>query len=496
MMNISLQIFTTVILGLLALACYRLWRGSGHPVTRGFTLPPKEVAISRAKTIATLLRGEDTNSWREYVTTSRDEEAIEETAKFEQKEAEVVKQLLNSQGILAEWWIRLIAPTTTEESVLVGVGPAGKMTFYSSSTTAPSQIQTPNDPILTTLKALGYDSTAIVRDQLSNTAQGAGTFRIRESAGPVSIWHEITLQDGHVQSVDRRMEVSRRQPDGRRRSSGSWDIAGAGAVLSSVLAIGVGIVFLIISDAHLDLFFSLALASIVTVVALLSGIIELPGIIAGSYQNNVKLQQFRIVCHITNATVALLYGVVVLVSVASATALQRADNADPLAFSSFSQLLLLITLGFCSGSSWLAMSAGYYTFLARRDSCRLIDSPPRSFQSATALSRTRAFLSAVVSATTEEVVFRFFAISLIRNGLEHVMPLSLAAILAVVLSAIAWSLSHSAQLCEPARFRYGELICVGMLLGSLFMTYGIIPSLLAHLLYNTVVTISHDQDKT
>lgn len=86
-----------------------------------------------------------------------------------------------------------------------------------------------------------------------------------------------------------------------------------------------------------------------------------------------------------------------------------------------------------------------------------------------------AFTIAVGAAFMEEVFFRIFGISWIKKYLK-------STILAVLLTSLIWGLGHCAYAIFPVWFRVLEVGIMGVLLGIVFIRYGIIPVLIAHYL--------------
>ncbi len=78
---------------------------------------------------------------------------------------------------------------------------------------------------------------------------------------------------------------------------------------------------------------------------------------------------------------------------------------------------------------------------------------------------------------TEEITFRIFSISLGKKVLKK-------AYLAVVAAALIWGFGHSAYPVYPMWFRGLEVTLLGLLLGSVYLRFGIIPVIVAHYLFD------------
>jgi hypothetical protein len=91
------------------------------------------------------------------------------------------------------------------------------------------------------------------------------------------------------------------------------------------------------------------------------------------------------------------------------------------------------------------------------------------------------FLSAFVLGSTagllEEIIYRLFGISLMKKIVKNT-------VLAVILVAFIWGFSHSRYAIFPVWFRGIEVSMLGILLGFIFVRYGLIPLIVAHYLFD------------
>ncbi|MFH1360805.1 MAG: CPBP family glutamic-type intramembrane protease [Candidatus Omnitrophota bacterium] len=93
--------------------------------------------------------------------------------------------------------------------------------------------------------------------------------------------------------------------------------------------------------------------------------------------------------------------------------------------------------------------------------------------SSSALPFLAAFIIGVKASFIEEITFRIFAISWIRK-------ISKSLLVAVAVSSIIWGFGHSHYPVFPMWFRGIEVTLLGLLLSYVYLTYGIIPVLVAH----------------
>lgn len=86
----------------------------------------------------------------------------------------------------------------------------------------------------------------------------------------------------------------------------------------------------------------------------------------------------------------------------------------------------------------------------------------------------------LVAATSEEFAFRLFAIPFLKKYLKSTW-------LAVLIPAIVWGFLHSNYPQQPAWIRGAEVGFVGIVLGFVFLRFGILATLVAHYTYDAAV---------
>ena len=88
-----------------------------------------------------------------------------------------------------------------------------------------------------------------------------------------------------------------------------------------------------------------------------------------------------------------------------------------------------------------------------------------------------AFILGATASFNEEIVYRFFGISLAKKYFKNT-------VIAIALPALIWGFGHSAYAIFPVWFRGIEVSLIGFLLGFIFIRYGLIPLLVAHYLFD------------
>jgi membrane protease YdiL (CAAX protease family) len=94
-----------------------------------------------------------------------------------------------------------------------------------------------------------------------------------------------------------------------------------------------------------------------------------------------------------------------------------------------------------------------------------------------------AFIIGANASLIEEVIFRLFAINLIKRHLKKT-------ILAVLLTALVWGFGHSGYAIFPFWFRGIEVTLIGLIFGYMFIYYGIIAVIVGHYLFDVFLGVA------
>ena len=88
-----------------------------------------------------------------------------------------------------------------------------------------------------------------------------------------------------------------------------------------------------------------------------------------------------------------------------------------------------------------------------------------------------AFAVAASASFSEEISFRLFGISILKKYVKNTAA-------AILISAFIWGFGHSQYAIFPVWFRGIEVGIMGIMLGFLFVRYGLIPLIVAHYLFD------------
>ncbi|MHA7965667.1 CPBP family intramembrane glutamic endopeptidase [Paenibacillus sp. CAU 1782] len=87
------------------------------------------------------------------------------------------------------------------------------------------------------------------------------------------------------------------------------------------------------------------------------------------------------------------------------------------------------------------------------------------------------------AAISEEAVFRFFGIGLLRKWFRHTFA-------ATIIPTIIWSLGHVMYPFYPSTTRLFELMIIGLLFSFIFVRYGFITAVFTHAIFNSIAVAS------
>lgn len=137
-------------------------------------------------------------------------------------------------------------------------------------------------------------------------------------------------------------------------------------------------------------------------------------------------------------------------------------------------------IGYCLGSLILGIVFGFY-YIAKLYFKIWIPLTPYF---SNAISSPLPFITAIAisleAGVSEELIFRMFAISLFRK-IFKIIPL------AIIFSAIIWGLGHATIYVYPVYFRVIEVTLIGVILGIIFLKYGLETVIFAHIYYNLII---------
>ncbi len=87
------------------------------------------------------------------------------------------------------------------------------------------------------------------------------------------------------------------------------------------------------------------------------------------------------------------------------------------------------------------------------------------------------------AAISEEAVFRFFGIGLLRKWFRHTFA-------ATIIPTIVWSLGHVMYPFYPSTTRLFELMVIGLIFSFIFVRYGFITAMFTHAIFNSIAVAS------
>lgn len=139
--------------------------------------------------------------------------------------------------------------------------------------------------------------------------------------------------------------------------------------------------------------------------------------------------------------------------------------------------------GFATAGIHLGFVAIFYLFGSRVLGVYAPLDVPYDNLFSTALPWVGPLLTGLEPALQEETVYRLFAIPLL-------LRLTKRKFIAVVVPAVVWGFLHSGYYVEPIYARGLELTVIGIVLGLVYLRYGIWATIVSHYIYNATVSSS------
>jgi membrane protease YdiL (CAAX protease family) len=139
-----------------------------------------------------------------------------------------------------------------------------------------------------------------------------------------------------------------------------------------------------------------------------------------------------------------------------------------------------IVVGYSLGALQLGYVAAYYLFSQRfLGGWSPLESPYYNVASSF-IPWIFPLTVGLSAALNEELFFRMFSISFLKKWFS-------STILAVGIPALIWGFLHSNYYVEPIYSRGIELALVGIVFGLVYLKWGVVPVILTHYVYNSVL---------
>lgn len=200
------------------------------------------------------------------------------------------------------------------------------------------------------------------------------------------------------------------------------------------------------------------------------------------------LSHFILTEFLSSFVTALWGGLFVLmVAIASENTQTVAWSDKPLLRDVFSRNYFLskdfirsVIIGYSLGAMQLGYVAAYYLISHRYfGGWSPLDSPYFNVASSF-LPWIFPLTIGLTAAVNEELFFRMFSISFLKKWVSSKW-------IAVVIPAVIWGFLHSNYFVDPIYSRGVELALVGIVLGCVYLKFGILPAVLCHYTYNSVL---------
>jgi Type II CAAX prenyl endopeptidase Rce1-like len=294
-------------------------------------------------------------------------------------------------------------------------------------------------------------------------------------------WLRVTIQGGQVGGFRQFLKVPEawQRDFARLRSSNLLYQQIAQVFFALLFAAVVLVLFQLGRRGMLEWGGALRLGGVLAILFLIKAINEWPITLAG-YDTNSTYGSF-LISQMGEAVLASLgVGLLVALTVAAAEPLYRNDFPEKLRLgAAFTPAGIRTKSFFTSCVVGLTLAAAHIGFvvafylIGRRFGFWL----PQDVKYTNAVSTAVPWISplaiAIYAATSEEFLFRLFAI-------PYLLRLTRSRVVAVVVPAFIWGFLHSAYVVEPGYARGLEVGLIGIVAGLVFLRWGIVATLVWH----------------
>ncbi|MEU8389264.1 CPBP family glutamic-type intramembrane protease [Micromonospora sp. NPDC048842] len=410
------------------------------------------------------------------------------------------REFLNGWGLQGSWRVRFIG---ADGSVLVGLSPRGDVVLFELAgdlrgrvldRVVPARPGDGTDRGGDGRVAPGTGDDKGLRQRLGvpdgvwagAEPVGAGywtredesterTRRFRATSPDVRIEFEVESLGATVLRVDSLVELTNEQIPALERAEQREVLAGAGALLGSVLALVGGVALLAFAGGTAQA----SLAAVLAVPVLLAVLFGEGGrfryTAVHGYEGTQSWASFRAINALTSAVTAVTMSAVVVVA-----ALAGSLVAQRVGMPTTSDLGRQVIWGACLAAIWLGLAAAGYALLRRTGLARVSPNPDRRSLRTVGMDLPHVLSLTAQSSIGEEAVFRLLAVPV-------VLWLTGQPLLAALVAAVLWAGTHSGSMVRPRWIRFAELTLIGVTLGLVAIEIGIVAALVAHALYNLVV---------
>ncbi|MDI6903057.1 MAG: type II CAAX endopeptidase family protein [Methanocellales archaeon] len=276
--------------------------------------------------------------------------------------------------------------------------------------------------------------------------------------------------------------------DYEHESSRGMVLALVSMVFMILLVIAALVVFIFkFKKDDVDWRFGVMVGGVVAVLFILSQLNSLP-IVMAAYPTFMDKTMFILMITVVALIAALIYALMIFLSGSAGESLSREvlGNRTPVINEIRKRNFFSKELAYSSirGYSLAFMFLGYITLFYLIGESFFGIWVPASGVYSNILSTSFPFLFpltiGVLAATSEEFIFRLFAIPLVKKYLKFT-------VLALVIPAVIWAFAHSSYPVFPVYVRGIELTIAGIIFGYFFLRYDLTTVLIAHYVIDALV---------
>lgn len=277
------------------------------------------------------------------------------------------------------------------------------------------------------------------------------------------------------------------QRDFQKESSSGFLLSSVSQILAIVLFVASFVIF-VLKFRQNDIRWKFTLPIVVTLLFLFVGtnLNDIP-LINAVYPTQIGYETFLGITATGVLIGGIFYGIIIFLTGASGDALTR--EIYPKSVASLSDLISgkLLTKGYVSSALngyllafvLLGIYIAFYLLGGRYFSVWVPLDSPYSNMLSTAIPALYPLLVGLTASVSEEFVFRFFAIPLLKKYLKFTF-------LALLIPALVWALGHTTYVVFPVYIRAVEVTLIGLVFGWAFIRYGILTCIIAHFVADAI----------
>lgn len=413
--------------------------------------------------------------------------------------AALANQLMRSEIPIWHWRVRYFKPLEKEEYRVL-VSPQGQLLGFDRLLEEEKEGKNLEQNQAEEI-ALGFlkdkvlvDLSSYERVEASSDKKKARTdhhfvwkkkgFKVAEGENRLS----VEVQGDSVSSFRFFFKVPEQfQRDFQKESSSGFLLSSVSQILAIVLFVASFVIF-VLKFRQNDIRWKFTLPIVATLLVLFVGtnLNDIP-LINAAYLTQIGYETFLGITLTGVLIGGIFYGIIIFLTGASGDALTR--EIYPKSVAALSELISgkILTKryvfsalnGYLIAFIVLGIYIAFYSLGGKYFGIWVPLDSPYSNMLSTAIPALYPLLVGFTASFSEEFVFRFFAIPLLKKYLKLTF-------LALFIPALVWALGHTTYVVFPVYVRAVEVTLIGLVFGWAFIRYGILTCIIAHFVADAI----------